>query len=603
MSKATMKIVFILLIGISVVGTACVKKVHTPKTEPPEAEANMEQPEAESAEVLSIQEVKPEPDILQADLIDSGEQAAEEKESSITPSEYLDEAMNAYRESIRAWDRGHLDEALSFLDEAYSLIINLDLPSDSAFIQAKNDLRLLIAQRIQEIYASRASAIGENHGSIPLVENKYVEKEIKSFQTKERKSFLAAYKRSGLYKDMILKELRKEGMPEELVWMPMIESWFKVRAYSRARALGLWQFISSTGYRFGLKRDRWIDERMDPEKATRAAVQYLKELHSYFGDWTTALAAYNCGEFRVQRVIKNQRINYLDNFWDLYPMLPRETSRFVPRFIATNLIISNPEKYGMDLPEPDPPMNYTKIPVNQPIKLSTLSQKLGLSENALAEMNPELRHYSTPDQEYMLKVPVTLADNAAAAVKELPRWIPPEATYVIHYVRRGETVSQIASRYGTSISAIGRLNNLSRRYLIRPGQRLKVPSRGGGSQHAAVRARPLSKQGDKLIYEVRRGDSLYVIANAFNTSVNTLKNLNSLNSNLLRVGQKLIIREGAPEDASFYVVKSGDTPYEIAQKYSMSLQEFLALNGLTTRSKIYPGQKVWVNTNGKGSQK
>jgi membrane-bound lytic murein transglycosylase D len=602
MPKAILKIGFPLLILIlSLVGAACIQQTPAPRTEPPFSGNMEEEVKTKSDAATSTEGIKPEQEILQADLIESNLEQSAPEDKSPTPAEYLEEAMNAYRESLRAWDRGHLDEALTYLDAAYSLIINLDLPSDSPFIQGKNDLRLLIAQRIQEIYASRAGAIGENHGSIPLMENKYVQQEIKSFQTKEKKSFLAAYQRSGRYKDMILSELRKEGLPEELVWMPMIESWFKVRAYSRARALGLWQFISSTGYRFGLKRDRWIDERMDPIKSTRAAVKYLKELHSYFGDWTTALAAYNCGEFRVQRVIKNQRINYLDNFWDLYPMLPRETSRFVPRFIATNLIINNPEKYGMNLPEPEPPLIYCEIPVTHPINLASLSQKIGLPEGSLAEMNPELRHHSTPDQAYMLKVPVALSDNTAAAVKDLPRWIPAEATHVIHYVRRGETVSQIASRYGTSISAIGRLNNLGGRYLIRSGQRLKVPGRGA-PQAASVRSRPLSKEEDKFIYEVRRGDSLYVIANSFNTSVNTLKNLNKLSSNLLKVGQKLVIREGAPAGAEFHVVKSGDTPYEIAQKYRMRLQEFLAINGLTARSKIYPGQKVWINPIGNDSK-
>lgn len=582
-------------------GTACLNRTPAFQPEPPVVEDPSLENEPQAEDEWTAEKAVPEKETIPADFIELEPDPPEAEKNLISPSEYLEEAMSFYRESIRAWDQGNLADAMESLDEAYRLILQMDLSPDSPLVQGKNDLRLLIAQRIHEIYASRAGAIGENRGSIPLVENEYVQREIKSFQNNERESFLASYKRSGRYKDMILEELRKEGLPEELVWMPVIESWFKVRAYSRARALGLWQFISSTGYRFGLKRDRWIDERMDPEKSSRAAVQYLKELHSYFGDWTTALAAYNCGEFRVQRIIKNQRINYLDNFWDLYPMLPRETSRFVPRFIATLLIINNPEKYGMELPEPDPPMTCTKIPVHRPIKLASLSRQLGLPEDKLAELNPELRHYSTPDHQYMLKVPVTLADSALAALKTLPRWIPPEATYVIHHVRRGETVSQIAARYGTSTSAVGRLNNLGSRYLIRPGQRLRVPSRSG-TQSASASSRPLSKEGDKLIYEVRRGDSLYVIANAFNTSVDSLKKLNNLSGNLLRVGQKLVIREGAPEGASVHVVVSGDTPYEIAQKYGMSLQDFLSLNGLTTRSKIYPGQKVLVNP-GENTQK
>ena len=514
-------------------------------------------------------------------------------EASVNPSEILEKALAAYQESQVAWDQGDLDSAIATLDDAYDFILKLDLPSDSPLIQEKNDLRLLIAQRIQQVYASRLSAVGENHQSIPLTENQWVLREIKSFQNQERKYFEESYRRSGRYRPMILEKLREAGLPEELSWVPQIESGFKFNAYSRARALGLWQFISSTGYRFGLKRDRWIDERMDPEKATQAACKYLAELHSFFGDWTTALASYNCGEYRVQRLIKSQRINYLDNFWDLFPMLPRETSRFVPRIIATLLIIQDPAKYGMNLPTPDPPLRFDTIQITKPLRLSDLSTKMGLKEGTLADLNPELRHKSTPDAPYSLKIPPDSTDRTLAAVNTLSRWIPPEATYVIHYVRQGETVSGIAGRYRTSVSAIGRLNSLGRRYLIRPGQRLKVPSRSGGN-YAASRSLNLTKEGDSLAYTVKRGDSLYVIAQAFRTTIQKIKSLNNLTSDRLNVGQKLIIQSGTPEGATFYIVKSGDTPYKIAERFGMSLGVLLQLNSLSRRSKIYPGQKLWV---------
>ncbi|HHF43227.1 MAG TPA: LysM peptidoglycan-binding domain-containing protein, partial [Candidatus Aminicenantes bacterium] len=432
--------------------------------------------------------------------------------------------------------------------------------------------------------------------SIPLEENKYVLAEIKNFQTKERAYFEAAYRRSGRYRQLILEELRREGLPEQLSWLPLIESGFKVNAYSRARALGLWQFISSTGYRFGLKRDRWVDERMDFIKSTRAAIQYLKELHSFFGDWTTALAAYNCGEFRVQKVIQAQRINYLDNFWDLYIMLPRETARFVPRFIATLLIINNPEKYGFNLPQPDPPLKFEVIEINKPVKLATLAKNIGVPSKTLEELNPELRHKSTPDRPYSLRVPPGFGQKVLAVLDNISRWIPPEATYVIHYVRRGETLSTIASRYRTTVAAIARLNRLRSVHLIRPGQRLKIPSRGRYISRKPASMR-LIKEGEKLIYIVQRGDSLYRIANAFNTSVARIKQMNNLTSNILKVGQKLVIQQGLPEGAQIYIVKKGDTPYKIAQKFGMNLEILLKLNGLSQRSKIYPGQKLYVQAN------
>jgi membrane-bound lytic murein transglycosylase D len=437
-------------------------------------------------------------------------------------------------------------------------------------------------------------AVGVNHREIPLTENKYVMAEITRFQTKERQYFMDAYQRSGRYSDMIRKKLKRAGMPEELAWIPVIESGFKVRAYSRARALGLWQFISSTGYRFGLKRSRWIDERMDPEKATDAAIKYLKELHSIFGDWTTVLASYNCGEFRVQRVIRAQRINYLDNFWDLFVMLPRETARFVPRFIATLQIIKNPATYGFTLPAPDPSVEYDTVRIKRPVRLSDLSRYLKLEKGSLAALNPELRHQATPVGEYHLKVPKGYRDLTLAAFNSLAKWIPPEATYVIHYVRRGESVSTIARRYRTSVSAIARLNRLRRNYLIRAGQRLKIPSSRSARRASSARELRLIKEGKKLVYVVKRGDSIQVIARAFNTTIKQIKELNRLQGNMIRVGQKLIIQPLKMEGAMSYTVKSGDTPYSISVKYGMNLRTLLRLNGLRTRSKIYPGQRLWV---------
>lgn len=495
-----------------------------------------------------------------------------------------------------AWEESDIDAALAALDKAYSLILKLDLPPDSPLNQQKNDLRLLIARRIQEIYASQLTAIGENQGSIPVVENKYVKKEIKIFQTRQKELFEQAYRRSGRYRKMICEKLRQAGLPQELSWMPMVESWFKVNAYSRARALGLWQFIASTGYRYGLERDRWVDERMDPEKSTEAAIKYLKELHSIFGDWTTALAAYNCGEFRVQRVIRAQRIKYLDNFWDLFIMLPQETARFVPRFIATLCIVENPEKYGFNLPQPDPPLKYETIKTDRPIKLSTLSKAVGLDPDKLIYLNPELRYDATPPRKYLLKLPCGYVEKTLAKINSLPRWIPPEASYFFYYVRRGDTVSEIAARYGTSVSAIARLNNFSRNYLIRPGQKLKIPGyRNRSSGHS--RSLSLSQDGNNLVYTVQKGDSLYQIAQAFSTTVSKIKSQNNLQSNIIRVGQKLIIQSGKPSGATVYTVKRGDTPFDIARKFGMNLDYLLRINGLTTRSKIYPGQNLWITPN------
>ena len=514
-------------------------KIVTPPTPVPvqekqPAEPSSQEPAPEQKEVPQAQE-----ELSQ----ESQNQEREALTGKEDPSVLLEEALNTYQDAQAAWEKGDWDSAFQALDEAYALILKVQLPPDSPLVQEKNDLRLLIAQRIQQIYASRPVTVGDNHKTIPLEENKEVLDEIKSFQTKEKAQFLEAYRRSGLYRDMIVEELRKEGLPEELSWLPFIESGFKVRALSRARALGLWQFISSTGYRYGLKRDRYVDERMDPLKSTRAAIRYLVELHSFFGDWSTALAGYNCGEVRVQNVIRTQRIDYLDNFWDLYRQLPWETARFVPRFIATLLIINNPEKYGFELPQPDPPLEFDSVPIDQPFKLSALAASLGVDASQLSILNPELRHDSTPSYGYILRVPAGCGEKIGAVTAGLPKWIPPEAEYTWHYVRRGETLSTIASRYRTSVSAIARLNGLRSVHFIKPGQRLKIPGRGAAVPSAAAGGRS---------------------------------------------------PDGCAEGKIAYSVKAGDTLYSIAKSHEMNLVEFLSLNGLEGAPKIFPGQQLWV---------
>ncbi len=464
----------------------------------------------------------------------------------------MEEAFNACEDAEGLREKGDFESALTCLDNAYALLLKTELPPDSPLAQEKSDLRLMIAKRIQTIHASRLTPPKENHKTIPLVENRYVLQEIASFQTKERKAFEEAYERSGLYRDMIIQEFRQVGIPDELSWLPMIESWFKVRALSVARALGLWQFISSTGSLYDLKRDRYVDERMDPIKETRAAARHLAFLHELFGDWTTALAAYNCGEFRVQRVIRSQQIDYLDNFWDLFAQLPYETARFVPRFIAAQLIINNPAKYGFTLPTPYPPLAFETVKVNRPAKLSALSSAMGLDPSEMAFLNPELRYDATPDYDYDLKVPVGYVEKCNASLASLPKWVPPEATFVLHRVRNGETLGLIAARYHTSVAAIVRLNGLRSSKFIRAGWTLKVPGRGAApASGAPVVGSDQPPQPTATLQAQAGPDGTYMIC-------------------------------------------AGDTAYSLSRRFGLSLEDFLAVNGLTLESVLTPGQSVRI---------
>jgi membrane-bound lytic murein transglycosylase D len=458
------------------------------------------------------------------------------------PSVLLEAAYASVEQAQAAIDRLDMEGALARLDEAYGYLLRMSVPAESPLLQEKQDLRILIAQRIQKISASRTTLASSVNGSIPLVDNQWVQREIKSFQTVERAAFEDSYRRSGLYRGMILEELRKEHLPEQLSWIPLIESAFRPRALSRARALGMWQFIRSTGYRYGLKQDKYVDERMDPVKATRAAIQYMMELHDMFGDWTSAIAAYNCGEAEVQRVIRAQKVEYFDSFWDIFANLPFETARHVPRFIATLLIVGDPVKYGFDLPAPDPQLQVETIRVDAAVKLATLSQSLGLDPALLVTLNSELRHDSTPNYAYDLRVPAGYSERCLACIASLPQYIPPDVVTDRYTVRPGDNLGAIARRYRTSVDALVRLNGLRSRTLIYPGQVLRVPSPGG--VETAPAPVTTAAPGEKVTYTVRGGDTLFQIAQSFRTTVEKIKAGNGLASDILFVGQKLIIEVG-----------------------------------------------------------
>ncbi|MBN2207408.1 MAG: LysM peptidoglycan-binding domain-containing protein, partial [Candidatus Aminicenantes bacterium] len=312
-----------------------------------------------------------------------------------------------------------------------------------------------------------------------------------------------------------------------------------------------------------------------------------------FGDWTTALAAYNCGEVRVQNVIRSQRIDYLDNFWDLYLQLPLETARFVPRLIACLHIVNDPAKYGFDLPAPEPAWRFETVRIRQAVKLSALAQAVGLEPSTLAFYNPGLRFDGTPEYEYDLRVPVGFAVQTTAAIQNLPRWIPPEATFFVHYVRKGETVGAIARRYRTTVSAIARLNNMRRVSLIWPGQRLKIPGRGA-PEAALPASLPAVAPGGKTTYVVRSGDGLEQLARVFGTTAAEIKADNGLTGDALVAGQALTIANNRARGPLRHTVVGGETLIGIARMYGMSLDEFLGLNRLQTDSVIYAGQELWV---------
>jgi len=513
---------------------------------------------------------------------------------------YIDEALDYIQISRDFWENGELENALEALDQAYSVVLQVETFDNPALMQQKEDLRFTISKRILEIYASRNLVVNGTHDEIPVVINRHVKAEIKRFTKGHEKTFFAqSLRRSGRYRPYIVAELRAAGLPEELSWLPLIESGYKVRALSKARALGLWQFIPSTGYKFGLKRDMYIDERLDPEKATKAAIEYLKELHQMFGDWTTVLAAYNSGEGRVLRVIRDQNINYLDNFWDLYERLPLETARYVPRFLATLHIVNHPEKYGLTEVPLDEPLEFETVTVSRRVHLKHVAKALGVSEKELRAMNPELRYGVLPPENYELNVPPGFSAQLLAKLGEIPISTPPQRAFVYHRVRPGETLSTIAERYRTSVRSIQVANNIRRRDFIRAGQKLKIPQKG--TRVYPVKTKASKPRTRPSVHVVRSGESLWIIARRYGTTINAIQAENTLRSTSLHIGQELNIPGVKPpvtakpkEGARTYTVRNGDSPYTIALKHNITLKKFLEINQLHPRSRIYPGQTLYI---------
>jgi membrane-bound lytic murein transglycosylase D len=536
----------------------------------------------------------------------------------------MEEALELFDESREYWVKGDLENALDLLDQAYALLLDANGEPDVA--RQKDDIRLLISKQILAIYSSMHTATSGKHSEIPHVVNSDVEKEIRLFQTVERDFFIQSHERSALYRPIILRELKKAGLPEELSWLPLVESGFKIRALSRARALGLWQFIPSTGYKYGLNRDEWIDERLDIEKSTRAAIDYLKELHGMFGDWLTVLAAYNCGEGRVLKVISMQHINYFDRFWDLYRQLPYETARYVPRFLATLQIINNPKKYDFDLNERLERQNiysYETVKTDRTMRLEDIARYMGTSEEAITTLNSELRQSVTPDKEYDLKVPTGMAEKFANIMDEIPKCEKPRQVFVHYRAKRGETVVSIARKYRTSVSAIMSYNDVSTRKRLKTGQHLIIPVHGAGYARVRSTQQPdkddVQVNGDTIKYRAKKGDTLASVAKRFDTSVDEICRLNNFKKRkTLKGGQIVLVsnksgekqhgvssdkdthvklakrnKEAAVNDGTkTYTVRNGDSLGKIAKKNGISLGKILEMNKLAREDNIHPGQVI-----------
>jgi membrane-bound lytic murein transglycosylase D len=407
---------------------------------------------------------------------------------------------------------------------------------------------------------------------IPIDVNDAVVGYIRFFQSRSaRAHFVKWLGRSHRYVERYREILRAEGLPEDTVYLAMIESGFGNFAYSRAKASGPWQFIAPTGKRFGLQQDFWVDERRDPEKAARAAARYLKELYRQTGDWRLAWAGYNAG---VGRIYKARKLGYED-YWDMAAtsgktVLHPETKGYVPKLMAAAIISKHREAFGF-APEEITPLawrEYSVVTIRSATLLSVIARAAEVSERELIELNPELRRASTPPRPYPLKIPVARAETFARNWPAIERKV--RLTFAGHVVKRGDTLSAIALRHGVPVQGIMEMNGLKSPSLLRPGQELIIPKPAGeGTASApahrvetagrapeparrAEAARPkgatvtAASRADRsrTKHRVQAGDTLWSISRRFGVELDDLCRWNGIenpNRHTLQVGAQLVV--------------------------------------------------------------
>ena len=437
------------------------------------------------------------------------------------------------------------------------------------------------------------------YGTIVMDSNKHVDKWINYFQTDGRERMETYLSRSARYLPMMKNVLREYHLPENLVYVAMIESGFSPLAHSFANAVGYWQFIQGTGKRYGLKINSYVDERRDPVLSTRAAAEYFKDLYNIFASWHLALASYNAGEYRVNRAVMR---HYSRDFWHLTSKrsLPRETANYVPKFIAAVRISKNPEKYGFKNIQYQEPLEYDAVSLEFPISLKKLSKKMGVDYKEIKKLNPRYRgEYVPVEKETMIRVPVGTKVALASILPEC-KMNKPQFAYADYYwyrVRRGDTLYRLARRNRTTISTLRRMNKMSRRSILRAGRKIKVPY---------YNRRVVKKKYSLAdVHVVKKGESINSIAGKYRVKPNKLRKLNGIAvAQVIHPGQKLKLMEKsavtttsrttASVSQKLHTVQRGETLIGIAKKYNVSLVSLMKKNSLNFSSTLIAGKRIVI---------
>lgn len=481
----------------------------------------------------------------------------------------------------------------------------------------------------------------------PLIMNNQVQAYLDLFQNQQRKSFSIWLSRSSKYLPLMQRELKEAGLPQDLAYLAMIESGFNQKAYSRADASGLWQFIPGTGTLYNLEMNRYLDERRDAEKSTKAAVKFLSELYDSFGDWHLAVAAYNAGPGKISKGIEKYNVN---DFWTLaeYDYLAMETKRYVPKLIAAIIIAKNPEKYGFTDIQFEQPSPFETIDVGPGMPLDAVALISNCDTKTICQLNQELSTDKTPANKtsYRIKIP---KGTREVACKNLPRLHRTVSTdYKTHTIKKGETLSKICDRYNINKTTLLKTNNL-RDQKLSPGQHLRIPFQ-------TAQYRLLSENSEKalaavnkenlILHRINKGETLSSISKKYNVPIELLVDWNELGSKQsLKIGQQLAVytdqKKAAPntspgrvvaslspaneknviiadqskkvstasasnnivsannnsmeneKKSHWYQVQNGDTLWTIAKEFKLSPLQIKQMNNLQSNT-IHPGKRLKI---------
>ncbi|MDG5814520.1 LysM peptidoglycan-binding domain-containing protein [Chitinispirillales bacterium ANBcel5] len=468
-------------------------------------------------------------------------------------------------------------------------------------------LDTLEVQPEDSIILHKLSSQSEVSYDIPIVWNSRVKRSLLFFMRSRRGIFDRWLKRAGYYLPVKKQMFKDAGLPQDLAYLPILESGFNPVAYSPAHAAGIWQFIPSTGRVYGLRQNYWIDERRDPLKSADAAIRYLSKLYNDFNHWYLALAAYNCGEGRLGRAIRNASS---DDYWGL--SLPRETMNYVPLYLASLIVAKNPDVFGFTYEE-DFVFDRDTVYVHECIELSTIAEGIGIELDTLRRINPHILHWSTPPDmsDVLLYLPNGYAETFREFISDLPD--EKKVRWYRYRIRRGDNLIAIARNFGVTVEAIRSVNRLRTNRII-AGNHLYIPLPAVGKETAQRASTPQQRSpsggqtegAQRITYRTRPGDTLWRIAQQFGVSVQDICDWNNLdNPEQLGLEQRLIIYRSAPvrsqnttstsdSEMAEYVVKSGDSPYSIAKDLGISLSDLLKANNFSSRNpSIFPGDILY----------